>query len=935
MTKYGLRARVYTLTILPTLLIGILLATYFISNRNQQLEQFAVQQGIDVIEPLAIASEFGLARHSRERVKEVISINRRKQSSQIHSIAVFTLDNQLFVTGTYHNSLGLLQVPKGQALPTTTEVIEHDEYIIVRAPIWADSEDSFSRYTTGRPELLGYIALRMDKERALLMQFRDTTIAIFIVLLGVLLSILFAYQLVRRATRPIGKMVQVVDRIRQGRLDTRVTEKNLPGELDMLKNGINAMAKSLAEYHEEMHQSIDQATGDLRETLEQIEIQNIELDMAKREAQQAAKMKSEFLANMSHELRTPLNGVLGFARQLQKTPLNPEQRDFLQTIENSATNLLSIINDILDFSKLEAGQLNLERIAFHLLDTTEEVVTLLAQSGRDKQLELVLDVDPDVPEGIYGDPLRYQQVLTNLIGNALKFTEHGHVIVHISTQHQGLSSEKFQLHVSIHDSGIGIVQEQQEQLFQAFRQADASISRHYGGTGLGLVITRKLVQQMGGDITLDSTPGEGSTFSFTIECDIADIALGDPLPLEILAQQSVYLFEPMPATCQSLNHLAKRLKFNLISFDSLEDMLQALQTSRCSNSSVILGASIEQPSQLLIEQVAQVTQYTDNLLVGVVDHDSQSIRQLLHAGATHCLVKPLQYRKLAAQLIDHTPLKESQLPLLAANPIMSHYPIRVLAVDDNPANLKLLSTMLSARVTQVDSCNSGEQALQMVGEHHYDLILMDIQMPGMDGIRTSAVIRQTYRDFTTPIVAVTAHASAADRRRLLGEQMDDYLSKPIDEDDLLEVIHRCCPTLINKVPAMLSLTAPPSSESDNLIVVSDEPIYDWQLALMRAAKNQTLAEEMLSMLQDTLELTQIQVQQALDGELDESQLRAVIHKLHGGCAYTGAVAIQRLAALIETQLTEQQRAEQLEPELLELLDGIEQLKNYDRAPPWR
>lgn len=934
MTKYGLRARVYILTILPTLVIGGLLASYFTFNRNQQLEQFAIQQGVDIIEPLAIASEFGLSRQSRERVKHVISIGHRKQSPQIHSIAVFDDNNQLFVTSNYHSDLHLLQVPSGQPLPTMTEVIEHTNYIIVRAPIWAEGEDSFSSYTNARPELLGYIALRLDKERALLLQFRDTTIAVFIVIFGLLLSILFAYQLVRNVTRPIGNMVRVLDRIRQGRLDSRVGEGVYPGELEMLRTGINSMAKSLAEYHEEMHQSIDQATSDLRETLEQIEIQNIELDIAKKEAQQAARVKSEFLANMSHELRTPLNGVLGFARQLQKTPLNRQQRDFLQTIENSATNLLAIINDILDFSKLEAGQLCLERIAFQLFDTTTEVVSLLAHGAHDKELELVLNIDPNLPAGIYGDPLRYQQVLTNLIGNAIKFTDKGGVFVGLSA-HPDSDDEKLVLQVEIQDTGIGIPQEQQQKLFQAFKQADASISRQYGGTGLGLVITRKLVQQMGGDITLESVPGEGSVFSFTISCEIADFALGDPLPLERLEDQTLYLFEPMRKTRQSLENICHRWPLQLYSFDSFEGLNEALkQRDPNQHNNVLLGTTYEQSVTQLQQQVAQIAPLTDNLLVALLNHDPEFTAPLLQAGAHHTLVKPIPYRQLVEYLSDERQESPAELPAKLTGK-SSRYQLSILAVDDNPANIKLISTILADLVTSVDCCMSGQEAIEKVAENHYDLILMDIQMPGMDGIRTSATLRHRYPHQTAPIVAVTAHASQSDKRRLIDEGLDDYLSKPIDERELVEVIQRCCP---NAAIEERSEVAPEAAEPPQPAPILNQtatPVYDWKLALERAGNRKELAIEMLAMLKDSLPATRKAAEQALEGEIESDELRAVIHKFHGGCAYTGASALQKLANQIETALGNGQAIELIEPELLELLDEIGQLENVDAEPPWQ
>lgn len=327
----------------------------------------------------------------------------------------------------------------------------------------------------------------MDLSTVKLKQYQEIISAGVVLILGIILSGFFAYRLLQDVEIPIKQMISMIDRIRRGHLDVRI-EGKLLGELDTLKNGINAMAISLSEYHLEMQQSIDQATSDLRETLEQLEIQNVELDIAKKNAQEAARVKSEFLANMSHELRTPLNGVIGFTRQMLKTQLSSSQHDYLQTIEKSANNLLTIINDILDFSKLEAGKLLLENIPFDFEDSLDEVMRLLAPMAHEKGLELNLRIDPRIPAGVIGDPLRIQQVLTNLIGNAAKFTERGNISVSVDLKQQ--RDERLELQFIIRDTGIGISERQQSQLFQAFRQADASISRRYGGTGLGLVITQ-------------------------------------------------------------------------------------------------------------------------------------------------------------------------------------------------------------------------------------------------------------------------------------------------------------------------------------------------------------------------------------------------------------------------------------------------------------
>ena len=461
-----------------------------------------------------------MTQHSRESLKRLIGLTHRKNSPLIKSIAVFTQDNQLFVTSNYHRDFTRLRLPDGSQIPELTSVTLYGDDIILRTPIQAEtSMDGFPLPSDVEPPMIGYISMQMTTDRAMILQYRDTFFAVIMVLIGIAFSTLFGFRLVKSVTQPITDMVQAVHKIREGRLDTRVSGQ-LTGELDMLKNGINAMAKALSEYHEEMQQNIDQATSDLRETLEQIEIQNVELDMAKKRAQEAARVKSEFLANMSHELRTPLNGVIGFTRQLLKTSLTPSQTDYMQTIEKSARNLLGIINDILDFSKLEAGKLQLEHIPFSLRDTLNETMHLLGPSAHDKQLELSLQVDAEVPDYLTGDPMRLQQVLTNLTGNAIKFTEHGNVDVRIE-QIGSASGSKVRLNVLIRDTGIGISEEQQRQLFQAFNQADSSISRRYGGTGLGLVITQKLVQQMGGQIRFESELGKGSVFSFSLDLEVS------------------------------------------------------------------------------------------------------------------------------------------------------------------------------------------------------------------------------------------------------------------------------------------------------------------------------------------------------------------------------------------------------------------------------
>ncbi|MDM5091240.1 two-component sensor histidine kinase BarA [Aeromonas bestiarum] len=895
MTKYGLRARVLAFTILPTLIIGGLMAGYFTFHRYQQLENNLIDQGINIIEPLAIASEYGMTQHSRESLKRLIGLTHRKNSPLIKSIAVFTQDNQLFVTSNYHRDFTRLRLPDGSQIPELTSVTLYGDDIILRTPIQAEtSMDGFPLPSDVEPPMIGYISMQMTTDRAMILQYRDTFFAVIMVLIGLAVSTLFGFRLVKSVTQPITDMVQAVHKIREGRLDTRVSGQ-LTGELDMLKNGINAMAKALSEYHEEMQQNIDQATSDLRETLEQIEIQNVELDMAKKRAQEAARVKSEFLANMSHELRTPLNGVIGFTRQLLKTALTPSQTDYMQTIEKSARNLLGIINDILDFSKLEAGKLQLEHIPFSLRDTLNETMHLLGPSAHDKQLELSLQVDAEVPDYLTGDPMRLQQVLTNLTGNAIKFTERGNVDVRIE-QTGGSNGNKVRLNVLIRDTGIGISEEQQRQLFQAFNQADSSISRRYGGTGLGLVITQKLVQQMGGQIRFESELGKGSVFSFSLDMDVSPLPQTDKLPLDRIQGKRVWLLEPDPFSHSSLCALLAEWQLDVQSL-----AIDTIWPEMSNQDMVIIGSSTLHTPQQVIARLDGLDGQ-QNTIVLLSSHEPALYDAMLAHGAQHCLSKPTNHRKLLHALLSPEAAKSAPLPAPTQRQVQQ---VKVLAVDDNAANLKLIAAMLKEMVSQVVVCKNGKEAVRLAQSQPFDIIFMDIQMPIMDGISATQAIRSQSLNTETPIVAVTAHAIPGERERLIRQGMDDYLAKPIDESMLAQLItdfaHRRH-----------------QNHADQQI--------DWSLAVRQAAGKLDLAKEMLTMLMASFDEVDPVLEAALAGQVEDAEVLTQLHRLNGGCAYSGVPGLQRLLSQLEQQLRDGVPVSELEPELLELQDAMEQVR---------
>ncbi len=907
MTNYSLRARMMILILAPTVLIGLLLSTFFVVHRYNDLQRQLEDAGASIIEPLAVSSEYGMALQNRESIGQLISILHRRHSDIVRVISVYDQHNRLFVTSNIQQDPGVLKLPSGTAFPKRLSVIRQDEKLILRTPILSESysqDESAESDAKTNNNMLGYVALELDLKSVRLQQYREIFISTVMMLFCIGIALIFGWRLMRDVTSPIRNMVNTVDRIRRGQLDSRV-EGFMLGELDMLKNGINSMAMSLAAYHEEMQHNVDQATSDLRETLEQMEIQNVELDLAKKRAQEAARIKSEFLANMSHELRTPLNGVIGFTRLTLKTELNPTQRDHLHTIERSANNLLAIINDVLDFSKLEAGKLILESIPFPLRNTLDEVVTLLAHSSHDKGLELTLNIKNDVPDNVIGDPLRLQQVITNLVGNAIKFTERGNIDVLV--EKRAISNTKVQIEVQIRDTGIGIPERDQSRLFQAFRQADASISRRHGGTGLGLVITQKLVNEMGGDISFHSQPNRGSTFWFHINLDLNPNVLSDRPVMDCLQGKRLAYVEPNTAAAQSTLDVLSATPLEVVyspGFSSLPvehyDIL-------------LMGIPVTFTGELTMQQerLAKAASMTDYLLLALPCHAQINAEELKHDGAAACLLKPLTATRLLPTLTEYCRLNYHAAPIVADE---SKLPMTVMAVDDNPANLKLIGALLEDQVQHVELCESGLQAVELAKQMQFDLIMMDIQMPGMDGIRACELIRQLPHQQQTPVVAVTAHAMAGQKEKLLSAGMNDYLAKPIEEEKLHTLLLRYKPG-----PAAGNWVAPAEAAE---ITVNENATLDWQLALRQAAGKNDLAREMLQMLVAFLPEIRNKVEEQLVGENPEDLVDA-IHKLHGSCGYSGVPRLKNLCHLLEQQLRSGTPESELEPEFLELLDEMD------------
>lgn len=916
MYKISLKEWVILLTIVPTALIGFGLAGYFSYSKNAEMDEVLNLRAQSIIEPLAIAGKASLINNNREDLRRIISYAHRSQSSIVKSIAVFTLDNQVFVTSAYHGDTNSMRLKAGEKLPSFTQSENINDFIIYRSPIVDEYLVNAGRNSNNSsPLILGYIAIQVDQSNLKYKQQSQYLIAFTMAFLGSVLSGIFAIKLIGNVAKPVNSMVQAIDRIREGKLESRVSGQ-LIGELNFLKNGINTMAQSLGNYQNEMQGSIDQATIDLRESLEQFEIQNVELSIAKKKAQEANKIKSEFLANMSHELRTPLNGVIGFTRQVLKTPLSDSQRDYLQTIDRSANNLLTIINDILDFSKLDAGKMVIESIPFSLREAIDDNLVLLAPSAHKKNIELSINSEQNIPDSLIGDAMRIKQIMSNLVSNAIKFTQHGSVVIDIT--HKSIDDNKVAIKITVTDTGIGMNSEQQQTIFKAFTQADQSITRLYGGTGLGLVICQRLAYEMKGDIGFESNANEGSTFWFDFECDVNTLMIKQDLDTFQLANKSIIYFEPHEHTRQATANILKSWDMTLTCVDSLSKLNEVINEKAAKNETFEFGLIGHNNTATALSElkknISKIKPNIDSIHLAINSNSPSLQDALISSGALSCLSKPVTANKLNLAL-----QAKQQHNINTNNRIL---PIKVLAVDDNEANLKLINALLLEQVAEVTLASDGLKALELCKREMYSLIFMDIQMPVMDGISTLKAIKNETFNRDTPIIAVTAHALSGEKEKMQQQGFNAYMTKPIDETMLSHIIYEYCD--FDSIGSFLD--TPPPLKLIKTEKADTASVIDWPLALERTGGKVALASEMLEGLIDSLNENKKNISKALVEE-DTKELKYLIHKLNGSCCYTGVPNLNNICQHIESQLKKDVALDDLEPEFLELFEHIEQVLN--------
>lgn len=886
MSNYSIRKRVLLLALLPTAITVFSLAGYFTYSSIQDVDTALNKRGLDLSEQLSKISEIGILSNNIGFLDQHIKTTFK--DGDIHEITILNKRNNVIASVTHNNNTEIKKNPYSFLI--------NESYLTFKADIVNTSIKSNRQKTTGD---IGTVILTMSSAQATEQQFNIFFKSIIIAFIGLVFSTILALYISQGVINPIQSLTSAVRRIAAGNLNVHVNT-DTSGELETLVKGFNNMTEELSITRHNLQNQISSATDSLKNTLEELEKKNITLDISKSMALDASRIKSEFLANMSHEIRTPMNGIIGFIELLQKTKLSNQQHQYIETIHNSSDSLLTIINDILDFSKIESGKLDIDIIEFDLLELIEEIITIMLPLAQKKKIELIFHRAVDMPRFLFGDPVKVRQILINLIGNAIKFTQNGYVAIRVLFSKSTENNYNFKF--TITDTGVGMSETNKQRLFNAFTQADTSITRKFGGTGLGLVISRSLANLLNGEINFESTLDSGSVFWLSLP--LKQSFQTHKYDFTNVQSKHVILYESMPQLRLSSRQLLNSWKSNIQQVNTIKQLSSLLKSNMITLDYMVIGISYAQTLQQV--DFSDFTKLCNDKSIPVFalisSAEPDDYKQYYKQGFSLCLFRNDTFENTLNNINNFFTGNTTKIELKGKENLKADWPhLNILIVDDNQINLHLVNSILENWNIHTYTAANGLEAKNICQEIQFDLIFMDLHMPEMDGIDATVEIRtlSTYNSKTT-IIALTANAMPEEKEKIIASGMNDILIKPVTEYQIYEkIIHYCNTDTANE-------EEPKNNAEEANNTIDDEPssdleCFDPQEALKLAGGNNELATELFAMLMVELPNYEEKIKQALEQD-DIKDLKYHTHKINGATSYCGVPKLRHAASILEAKI---------------------------------